>query len=135
MRSSLTWRWLVEFGRRPLNVVLLIVVPVILDTAAGDRRLSLTPFRTAELLGIRLVTIGTVALIVTAVSVTVTAVSFDATRWPMFVVANIVVAWTYAMIGVIVAPVLGRLGGLYVLLLLPFVDVGIAQNAPFMTVQ
>ncbi len=109
----------------------LIGLFVILDTAAGDRRLSLTPFRTAELLGIRLVTIATVALIVTAASVAVTALSFDATRWPMFVVANVVVAWTYAMIGVIVAPLLGRLGGLYFLLLLPFVDVGIAQNAMF----
>jgi hypothetical protein len=43
----------------------------------------------------------------------------------------VLVALTYATIGVIVGPLFGRLGGLYVLLLLPFIDVGVAQNAMF----
>jgi hypothetical protein len=104
---------------------------VILDTAEGDRRLTLTHFRTTEILTIRLVAIGAASLVATAASIGVTAASFDAARWPTFVFANVLVAWTYAMIGVIVAPLFGRLGGLYVLLLLPFIDVGIAQNAMF----
>lgn len=49
----------------------------------------------------------------------------------MFIAANVLVAFTYAMIGVIVGPIFGRLGGLYLLLLLPFVDIGLAQNAMF----
>lgn len=141
---------LVEGGRQTLRIVSMtdvhgaVMVPitvgflasliglfVILDSAQGDRRLSLTGFRTSRILAIRLITIGAIALVATAVSIGVTSLSFGASRWPMFVGANILVAWTYAMIGVIVAPVFGRLGGLYVLLLLPFVDVGIAQNAMF----
>ena len=109
----------------------LIGLFVILDTSTGDRRLALTSFRTSEILMIRLATIGIASLVATAASVAVTAASFDPVRWPTFVVANLLVAWTYAMIGVIVAPLFGRLGGLYLLLLLPFIDVGIAQNAMF----
>ena len=40
-------------------------------------------------------------------------------------------ALTYSTIGVIVGPVFGRLGGLYVLLVVPFIDIGLAQNAMF----
>lgn len=109
----------------------LIGLFVILDTSTGDRRLALTSFRTSEILMIRLATIGIASLVATAASVAVTAASFDPVRWPTFVVANLLVAWTYAMIGVIVAPLFGRLGGLYLLLLMPFIDVGIAQNAMF----
>ena len=35
------------------------------------------------------------------------------------------------MIGVLVGTLFGRLGGLYVMFLLPFIDVGIAQNIMF----
>lgn len=71
------------------------------------------------------------ALVATAVSIAVTAVSFDAVSWPIFIGANVLVALTYATIGVIVGPVFGRLGGLYVLLVLPFIDIGLAQNTTF----
>ena len=57
--------------------------------------------------------------------------SFDAADWAIFIAANVLVAFTYATIGVIVGPVFGRLGGLYLLLLLPFIDIGLAQNAMF----
>ena len=40
-------------------------------------------------------------------------------------------ALTYAMIGVLIGPVVGRLGGLYLMFLLPFLDVGLAQNVMF----
>ena len=67
----------------------------------------------------------------TAVSVAVTAVSFTAVSWPIFVIANVMVALTYATIGVLVGALFGRLGGRYLLLLLPFIDIGLAQNAMF----
>jgi hypothetical protein len=43
----------------------------------------------------------------------------------------VAVAVTYAMIGVLLGPVVGRLGGLYLMFLLPFLDVGLAQNVMF----
>jgi hypothetical protein len=67
----------------------------------------------------------------TAVSVAVTAVSFTAVSWPIFVIANVMVALTYATIGVLVGALFGRLGGRYLLLLLPFIDIGLAQNAMY----
>ena len=141
---------LVEGGQRGLSIVSMadvhgaIMVPitigflaslaglfVILDSAEADRRLSLTRFRPGEILAVRMTVIAAAALVATAVSIAVTAVSFDAVSWPIFIGANVLVALTYATIGVIVGPVFGRLGGLYLLLMLPFIDIGLAQNAMF----
>ncbi len=141
---------LIEGGRRGLSIISMadvhgaVMVPitigflaslaglfVILDSAQADRRLSLTRYRTGEILAVRMIVIAAAALAATAVSVAVTAVSFDAASWPIFVAANVLVALTYGTIGVIVGPVFGRLGGLYVLLMLPFIDIGLAQNAMF----
>ena len=55
----------------------------------------------------------------------------SASLMPLFSPANLLIAVTYALIGAILGPMLGRLGGLYVLLLLPFLDLGVAQNAMF----
>jgi hypothetical protein len=48
-----------------------------------------------------------------------------------FAAANVLVAITYGMIGVLLGPRFGLLGGLYLMLALPFIDIGIAQNAMF----
>ncbi|MEL7157695.1 MAG: ABC transporter permease, partial [Actinomycetota bacterium] len=104
---------------------------VILDSAQADRRLSLTNYRPGEILTVRLVVIAAAALISTAVSLAVTAASFQPVSWPIFIAANVLVALTYATIGVTVGPLFGRLGGLYLLLALPFIDIGLAQNAMF----
>lgn len=141
---------LVESGQRGLQIVSMadvhgaVMVPitigflaalaglfVILDSAQADRRLSLTRFRSVEILSVRFAVITVAALLATAVSIAVTAVSFDAVSWPIFVGANVLVALTYATIGIIVGPLFGRLGGLYLLLVLPFIDIGLAQNAMF----
>jgi hypothetical protein len=141
---------LVENGRRGLSIISMadvhgaIMVPItigflaslaglfaILDSAQADRRLSLTRFRPGEILAVRMTVVAAASLIATAASIAVTAVSFDAVSWPIFMGANVLVALTYATIGVIVGPVFGRLGGLYLLLMLPFIDIGLAQNAMF----
>lgn len=141
---------LVEKGQRGLSIISMaevhgaIMVPItigflaslaglfgILDSAQADRRLSLTKYRPVEILGVRMTVIAAAALVATAAAIAVTAVSFDAVSWPLFIGANILVALTYATIGVIVGPVFGRLGGLYVLLVVPFIDIGLAQNAMF----
>ncbi|MBT8207444.1 MAG: ABC transporter permease, partial [Acidimicrobiia bacterium] len=129
---------LVENGRRGLEIVPMsdvhgaVMVPitigflaslaglfVILDSAQADRRLSLTRFRPSEILTVRMIVIATASLVAAAVSIAVTAVSFDPVSWPTFVFASVLVALTYATIGAIVGPLFGRLGGLYFLLVLP----------------
>jgi hypothetical protein len=44
---------------------------------------------------------------------------------------NLLVALTYGMIGVLLGPLFGRRGALYLMLMLPFIDAGLAQNPMF----
>lgn len=51
------------------------------------------------------------AVLTAAVSLGVTAVDFRPAAWVPFVGASLLVALTYAMIGVLIGPMVGRLGG------------------------
>lgn len=104
---------------------------VTLGSAQGDRRLTLAGFRTGEVLAARLGVIGAAAVLTTTVGVAVTALDFVPQVWGTFVVAAGLVALTYGMVGVLVGSIFGRLGGLYVMFLVPFLDVGLAQNVMF----
>lgn len=104
---------------------------VVLGSAEGDRRLVIAGFRPREVLGARLGIITLAALLVTVVSLTVTAFGFQPQSWPTFALATVLAALTYAMIGAVVGPLVGRLGGLYLMFMLPFLDVGLAQNVMF----
>lgn len=104
---------------------------VTIGSTQGDRRLVLAGYRPAEVLVARFGVIAAAAALTTAVSIAVTSRSFEAQNWPAFAVANLLVALTYGMIGVLVGPRFGLLGGLYVMLALPFIDIGIGQNAMF----
>jgi len=104
---------------------------VVLGSAEADRRLVIAGFRPREVLAARLGVILFAAVLVSVVSLAVTAVSFTPQVWITFALATVGVAVTYAMIGVVIGPVVGRLGGLYLMFLLPFLDVGLAQNVMF----
>jgi len=104
---------------------------VVLDSAEADRRLSLTSVRPGEILSVRMIVVGGAALLASIVSLLVTAVGFTPTQWGGFILATVLVALTYGAIGVLVGPIFGRLGGLYILLVLPFIDIGMAQNPMF----
>ena len=121
-----------------------IMVPITIGFLAGlaglfivqgsieaDGRLVLAGFRTREILVSRLGVIAAAALLTTVVSLLVTSVDFSPQNWAWFAAGNIFVAAIYGMIGVLVGILFGRLGGLYVMFLLPFIDVGIAQNVMF----
>ena len=141
---------LVENGERAISILSMvdvhgaIMVPitvaflaglaglfVVLGSAEGDRRLVLAGFKPREVLTSRLGVITLAAVLVSTVSLAVTAASFEPAVWITFAAATLAVALTYAMIGVIVGPLVGRLGGLYLMFLLPFLDVGLAQNIMF----
>ena len=104
---------------------------VVLGSAAGDRRLALTAYRAREILAARVGVIVAAAILVTVVSLVVTAADFGPGSWPVFVAGNVLVALTYGMLGVLVGPIVGRVGGLYLMFLVPFLDVGLAQNVMF----
>jgi hypothetical protein len=104
---------------------------VVTGSAQADHRLVLAGFRPREVLTARLGVVAFAAVLTTTVALLVTATSFAPQRWAMFTVANLLVALTYGMLGVLLGPLVGRLGGVYLLLMLPFIDLGIAQNPMF----
>ena len=104
---------------------------VVLGSAEADRRLVIAGFRPREVLAARLGVIVLAAVLVSVVSLAVTAASFTPQVWPTFALATVAIAVTYAMIGVVIGPLVGPLGGLYLMFLLPFLDVGLAQNVMF----
>ena len=103
---------------------------VVLGSAEGDRRLVLAGFK-PRVLASRLGVITLAAILVSAVSLAVTAASFEPEVWVTFAAATLAVAITYTLIGVVIGPLVGRVGGLYLMFLLPFLDVGLAQNIMF----
>ena len=104
---------------------------VVQGSMEADARLVLTGFRPREILAARLGVIGLASLLTTAVALGATAVDFAPAGWLWFAIGNILVAVTYGMIGVVIGVLFGRLGGLYMMFLLPFIDIGIAQNVMF----
>lgn len=104
---------------------------VVTESAGGDRRLVLAGFGSREVLAGRLGVIGAATVVTTAVAVAVSSAWYPPRQWLVFVGANVLIALTYAMIGVLVGPLTGRLGGLYLILMLAFIDVGLGQSVMF----
>lgn len=104
---------------------------VVTGSAGGDRRLVLAGFRPREVLAGRLGVIGAATVLTTAVAVVVSGAWYPPRQWVVFAAANLLIAFTYAMVGVLVGPLTGRLGGLYLILLLAFIDVGLGQSVMF----
>lgn len=104
---------------------------VAIGSSEADRRLVVAGFRTREVLGARLGIIALAAVVVSTVALAITAAGFQPRSWPAFALGTVTTALTYAMIGVVIGPLVGRLGGLYLMFLLPFLDVGLAQNVMF----
>ena len=104
---------------------------VVTGSAGGDRRLVLAGFRPREVLVGRLGVIGAATVVTTTVAVAVSGAWYPPRQWLVFAAANLLIALTYGMIGVLVGPLVGRLGGLYLILLLAFIDVGLGQSIMF----
>ncbi|MGW4741695.1 ABC transporter permease [Nocardia xishanensis] len=101
---------------------------LVLDTADGDRRLRLAGYRAGVLLTARLGVIAVAVLVVTAAALAITATVFDARNWAGYAAANLLLAATYALIGVIIGPLFGRVAGVFVAFLIPFLDLGLIQS-------
>ena len=104
---------------------------VVTESAGGDRRLVLAGLRTREVLAGRVGVIGAATVLTTVVAIAVSGAWYAPSQWLVFAGANLLIALTYAMIGVLVGPITGRLGGLYLLLMLAFIDVGLGQSVMF----
>jgi hypothetical protein len=101
---------------------------VVLDTGPGDRRIALHGLRPGVALAARLTVIGVATALATGVSLAIAAVVFDPRQWAWYAAANALIAVTYAFLGVLLAPIFGRVAGVFVAFLIPFLDVGIGQS-------
>jgi hypothetical protein len=110
------------------SLAALVGLFTVLDSRDGDRRAALAGLRPGALLSARLGVLASAVLAATAISLATTALVFDAARWPTYALANVLLAFTYALIGALLAPVFGRVGGVFIAFLLPFLDVGIVQS-------
>jgi hypothetical protein len=100
----------------------------VLDSRDGDRRAALAGLRPGALLTARLGMLTVAATAATAISLAATGLVFNASRWPTYAAANLLIALTYALVGTLLAPVFGRVGGVFIAFLLPFLDIGIVQS-------
>ncbi len=101
---------------------------VVLDARVGDQRLTLAGFRSGTLLAARLAVIAVAVLLVTAVTLAVAATVFHAQQWLVFAAGNVLLAATYALVGVCLGPVFGRVAGVFVAFLVPILDLIFADN-------
>ena len=104
---------------------------VVTGSAGGDRRLVLAGFRPREVLAGRVGVVVAATVLTTAVAVAISGAWYPPRQWVVFAAANLLIALTYAMLGVLIGPLTGRIGGLYLILLLAFIDVGFGQNVMF----
>jgi len=110
------------------SLAALIGLFVLFDSRDSDRRVALAGLRPNALLGARLGVLALTALAATAASIATTMLVFRATQWPTYVAANVLIAITYALAGALLARVFGRVGGVFIAFLLPFLDLGIVQS-------
>lgn len=101
---------------------------VLLDSRAADSRVALAGMRPRSLFTARLGVLSGAVLAAATVTLLTTALVFDASRWPTYIAGNLLVGLTYALIGTLLAPVFGRVGGVFLAFLLPFLDVGFVQS-------
>lgn len=110
------------------SLAALVGLFTMLDSRDGDRRAVLAGLRPRALLTARFAVLAAAALGATAVSLAATATVFGASRWATYAAANVLIAFTYALVGALLAPVFGRVGGVFVAFLLPFLDIGVVQS-------
>ena len=103
-------------------------ISVVLDSRSADQRLVLAGQRPGVALTTRLGMIGLAAGLATAAALSATAMVFRPHQWPTFILANLLVAITYGLIGVVLGRVFGRVSATFLAFLVPFLDLGIGQS-------
>jgi len=109
----------------PSGIVGLFLVQT---SRTADDRLRLAGYGAADLVVSRVGTLGIGTVVATAASAFVAVLAFSPESVAPFVAATLLVGLTYGILGVVVGIVLGRFGGVYVMLLSPMVDALMFQN-------
>jgi hypothetical protein len=101
---------------------------IVLDARSADQRLAIAGQRGGVVMATRLGTVLVAALVATAASLAVVAVVFQPHQWGAYAAGNVLAATTYALIGVLLGPIFGKVSGAFMAFLIPFLDLGIGQS-------
>jgi ABC-2 family transporter protein len=101
---------------------------VVVDAANGDRRLRLAGYPARIVVAARLGVVVAAVVVINVAALAITATVFEARQWAGFIGANLLLGMTYALVGVIIGPLFGRVAGVFIAFLVPFLDLGIAQS-------
>lgn len=101
------------------------------DAKDADGRLMVAGYATRQLVAARLGVLAVVSTVVTAVAVGVMLVDFTPEHVALFVVAMGLLTVIYGLLGMLVGALLDRLAGLWIMLVVPMLDVGLFQDPLF----
>lgn len=97
----------------------------------GDGRLVLAGYRAREVIAARFGTLTLLAGLVTAVTVGVLTIDVVPDQFWWFLAAVFVVTLTYGLVGMLFGVVVGRLAGLWSILIATMLDIGLFQDPLF----
>lgn len=104
---------------------------VMLSSREADQRLVMSGYPALLLLCVRLGMIAALSLIITILSIVVTAIDFVPPQLGTFTAINFISALHYAFLGAIVGTFLSAMSGTYVMFFAPMIDIGLVQNPMF----
>lgn len=110
------------------SLAALVGIFVVLDARSADRRLRLAGQRGGVVVTTRLTLVFTAAAVASAASLALAWTVFDPSQGGVYILGVLVLAVTYALVGVLLGPLFGRVSGTFMAFLLPFLDLGIAQS-------
>jgi hypothetical protein len=101
---------------------------IALNNREGDRRLVLAGMRRSALLAGRFGEVAVAVLVISAASLAVTALVFPARQWPGFIGGTLLMGAVYGLLGMCLGFLLGRVTGVLIAFVVPFLDLGITQS-------
>ncbi|ADU49475.1 hypothetical protein [Intrasporangium calvum] len=110
------------------SLAALVGVFVVLDARAADRRLVLAGQRPAAAVATRIAMVMMASVLVSGVSLALTATVFTAERWTVYALGSLILALTYGLMGMLLGPLFGRVSGVFLAFLLPLIDLGLGQS-------
>lgn len=101
---------------------------IALGNRDGDRRLVQSGMHRSALLLGRFGEVGVAVLVTSAASLAVTAMVFPAKQWAGFIGGTLLLGVVYALLGMCLGFLLGRVTGVLIAFVVPFLDLGITQS-------
>ena len=101
---------------------------IVLDNRRADRRLVMCGMTLRSVASARLLTVILASALAATSSLIFTALVFTPHNWLIYGIATLIIAMTYGCIGILLGPIFGRVSGVLVAFMIPFLDLGVGQS-------